>query len=173
MFCILMTTEEIAKTTTNCCSAVTNGNSSLSSVLSVIAIVVAIGTAIFEFFWNRVIFKMEISKDIAKEIYNDFLLVKIPEAREKISYNKKRKKIEGTESLEEILNEVRKASLYYKFSDKKFFTSLKKDLQNLEDYLVLESGNKMDEDDYLKVATIINASLENIYKSIISRYIKK
>lgn len=143
------------------------GGIGIEGWLSILALVISIGTAVFEYFWNVRINKTNLEAELVKDAYKDFLMIKIPEARNYIHYGDET--LSDTDKLVEVLNEVRQASLFYKFKDKRYYTVLCYKLQNIEDKLVMKTG-KMSNDDFSVFNTELNRDIEEIYQIIIKKY---
>lgn len=142
----------------------------LELVLSVLAIIISIGSVIFEYFWNQKINRTNLEADFFKDIYGEYLMKKIPEARNVIHYNNQI--VSDTEDLINILNDIRQSSLFYKYKDKEYYKLLCEKLQGLEDKLVQKTGKMLD-DDYAEFIQEINADIEGIYDVIMKKYIGK
>lgn len=143
---------------------------SLELVLSIIAILISIFAAGFEYLWNNRINKANLEADFFKDIYNDFLVKKIPEARNIIHYNNEI--LDDVDSLVDVLNDMRRASLFFKYKDKSYYKALCIKLQALEDKLVQKSGH-MSPDDFASFTMEINQDIEHIYEIIMKKYIGK
>ena len=143
------------------------GRIGIEGWLSIVALVISIGTAVFEYFWNVRINKTNLEAELIKDTYKDFLMIKIPEARNYIHYGDET--LSDTDKLVEVLNEVRQASLFYKFKDKRYYTFLCYKLQKIEDKLVMKTG-KMSNDDFSVFNIELNRDIEEIYQIIIKKY---
>lgn len=143
---------------------------SLELFLSILAIVISVSCAIFEYFWNQKINKTNLEADFFKEIYGDYLMTKIPKARQYIHYNDGN--VSDTDDLIEVINNMRHSSLFYKYKDNEYYKLLCKQLQHLEDILVSKTGSLSD-DDYVEFVQEVNADIESIYKIIMKKYIGK
>lgn len=144
---------------------------SLELVLSILAIVISILSVFFEYLWTQKINRTNLEADFFKDIYGDFLMKKVPEARNYIHYNNQL--VSDTENLIDVLNDIRRASLFYKYKDKKFYNDLCEQLRKLEDILVTKTDKMLDNDDYSDFIQEINAGIESIYNIIMNRYIGK
>ncbi len=147
------------------------GSITLELVLSILAIVISILSVFFEYFWNQKINRTNLEADFYKDIYGDFLMSKIPKARNVIHYNNQI--VSDTDDLIDVLNDIRHSSLFYKFKDKKFYKELCNQLQGLENKLVSKTGKTLDNDDYLDFIQEINSDIEVIYNTIMNKYIGK
>jgi len=143
---------------------------SLELLLSIVAIIISIGSIFFEYFWNQKINRTNLEADFFKDIYGEYLMRRIPEARNVIHYNAQ--KVSDTDDLINVLNDIRQASLFYKYKDKIYYKMLCEKLQGLEDTLVKRTG-KMSDDDYAEFIQEINTDIEAIYDIIMKKYIGK
>ena len=96
---------------------------------------------------------------------------KLPEARRVILYSNHI--ISDTDDLIDVLNDIRHSSLFYKYKDKSFYDKLCKELQNLEDRLVKNTGNSIEDEYYADFTKAVNKDIENIYNIIMDKYIGK
>lgn len=136
-------------------------------IFSIIAILISVVSLFYSNRHN----KINLESKYADDIFKEYILKKIPETRNKITHNGE--KLNGTDDLIEVLNSLRKDSLYYSFHNKKFYEQLKKETQELEDILV-ESGNKLySNDDFRSFLDSIEKHMTNIYKLIHDNYLGK
>lgn len=106
--------------------------------------------------------------DLFKDVYQDFLIKRLPEARDRI-----RVTVGGTVSQTDVLiNELRalrKTSIYFKYADPQFFEELRDNLWALEDYLV-ELPDHVDNGQRKNVDGNISQKLEDIYQCILKKF---
>ncbi len=141
---------------------------SLELILAILAIIISVATAVAEYVWNKNINVTNLEAEFYKEIYFDYLMKKIPEARQEIHYNDS--KVQDVEKLTDVLNNMRQDSLFFKYKDKPFYEKLKRLLQELEDYLVENNNKRIDADDFTIVNSTINLKIEEIYEYIMMKY---
>lgn len=139
-------------------------------ILSVIAIVVSIGCVIFEYFWTCKINIVNMDSEYVKQIYDEYLIYQIPRARRKIHHGEN--EIEGIDEITHILNDIRRDSIFYKYTDNDFYKELCEVLHKTEDYAVKKSG-KMTDDEYVEFTKDLNGQIEDIYRIIHTKYIGK
>lgn len=125
----------------------------LELVLSIIAIVISIITIFIEFCGNQRVNRINLEANFYEKIYNEFLIDKIPNARNAIVYNNN--KVSGADELIDVLNDMRRKSLFFKYKEEKFYNTLCKKLQDLENELVKKSDLELDSDDYCKFVEYI------------------
>lgn len=136
-------------------------------IISILAISISVATALFEYIWNKKINVINLEADLHKSIYTDFLVKKIPEARSYIVYSDEQ--LKETDKLIETLNDMRRASLFYKYEDKAFYDNLTCKLQELENKLVKKTGI-MSNDEFSSFHTSINSDISDIYDIIMNKY---
>lgn len=143
----------------------------LELALSVIAIVISIITIFIEFYGNQRVNRINLEANFYEKIYNDFLIEQIPNARNAIVYNNHI--VSGVDILIDVLNDMRRKSLFFKYKEEKFYTNLCTKLQELENELVKKSDIELDNDDYCKFVEYIKKSLEEVYDIILCKYTGK
>ena len=142
----------------------------LELVLSLIAIIVAIGVAIFEWFWNRSIHREDLEAELYKNIFEEYLIKRIPKARNYFYYNGKM--LDGTDKLVDVLNNLRRDILFFKFWDNTYYEELRKKLQDLEDQLVM-CTKPMNSDELVEFHNSVDQKLQCIFQMIMRKYIGK
>lgn len=144
-------------------------NITVELILSIIAIIVSVSTAIFEYMYNKKINRTNLEAEFFITIYGKSLMEKIPKARQVIHYDGV--SISDTQDLIDELNNIRLSSLFYKYSDRTYYDELCNKLQSLEDVLI--KTDKLSGDDYAVFINNLNLRLENIYHFIMNKYIGK
>lgn len=139
----------------------------IETILSILALTISIGTALFEYMWNKKNTLLYFEFDINSCIYKDYLIHKIPQARNYIVYSDG--ELKDTKKLIDLLNEIRQNSLYYKYNDKKFYKKLCDCTQAIEDKLVLKTGY-MSCDDFSEFNYSLNDDITNLYTIIANKY---
>ncbi|MEI3294302.1 MAG: hypothetical protein V8R99_00565 [Eubacterium ventriosum] len=140
-------------------------------VLSIIAIVISVIAMCSEFFGSQRISRINLEAHFFEEIYNDYLLDKLPSARNKVTYNNNI--VTGTEELIDVLNEIRRKSIFFKYRDIKFYNNICTHLQSFEDELVKKSDMHLEDEHYCRFTQYVNDSMEEIYDIIITKYTGK
>lgn len=142
----------------------------LELILAIIAIVVSIISVVVQCFFSQKNNRTNLEADFFKDIYGDYLMKTIPEARQVIHYSNNM--VTDTDDLSEVLNDIRQSSLFFKYKDKTYYQLLCNKLQLLEDKLVKKTGY-MKDDDYADFILEINKDIEEIYDIIMKKYIGK
>lgn len=159
---ICLATAEVVQSTTQI---------NLELVLSIIAIVISVITIFIEFYGNQRVNRINLEANFYKKIYNEFLIDKIPNARNAIVYNNNI--VSGADELIDVLNDMRRKSLFFKYKEEKFYNTICKKMQDLENELVKKSDLELDSDDYCKFVEYIKKALEEIYDIILCKHTGK
>lgn len=104
-------------------------------VISIVSIIISIIVIVYDKAVDKRLNRITMSSSYFNDLYKDILILKIPEAREKISFTTQGKLV-GSDALVGILNDIINKSLYFFYTDKDFYNQLKKKTQDLEDYLL-------------------------------------
>lgn len=106
--------------------------------------------------------------DLFSELYKDFLILRLPTARDKVRITASGR-ITGINEFINELNSLRKKSIYFKYTDFQFFEELRKKLWDLEDYLTMieepctgEVRENFDRE--------VNMRLSNIYRCLLKKF---
>ena len=155
-----------------CAEVASNSNGFTPEVIvSIIAVVISIIAIGFELFGAQRINIINLKSSFYSKIYDDYLMYKIPSARNKILYNDNC--VSQTDDLIDLLNEMRRNSLFFKYSDKKFYNGLVEKLQKLENELVTKCDKKLEHDEFCKFNESLNNQLDDIYEYILVEYTGK
>lgn len=139
----------------------------ISFWISVIALIISFLAPLFEYWWSKKLNKINIESEYFDKVYTDFLMIKLPEARLKISYVDN--KIKGIDDYIDVLRDMRKKSIYFKFANNNFYNSLLRKIQELEDLIILGNNNQ----DYGKFVSKFDEKEKNIYKCICNGHLGK
>lgn len=135
--------------------------------LSIVAIIVSLVSLYFSNANN----KINLEATYIDQIFQKYMLIKIPEGRKQITHSNG--EVKGTDNLIETLNDMRQASLYYSYQDKKFYEELNRGLQDLEDYLVNQGDRSISNEEFSVFIATISKYLSNIYNLIHDKYLGK
>lgn len=101
-------------------------------------------------------------------IFDEFLIDRIPKARNYLRFESDR--LVDSEALSDALTDLLSGMLYFRYADKKFYQSVKEQVQKLEDY-VLDCGNRTYfQEEQGKVFDRIQDMLEELYKTVNIHY---
>lgn len=137
----------------------------LSLKLSIASLIISIGTVVFEYFYNKRINSINIDATYFNEIYKDYLINIIPESRVKISLTGNGR-ISGVDDFLDVLREMRKKSLFFKYKDDIFYKELIAKIQGLEDELVMVE-DELENSTYNQFVVRIDYKIDSIYKFIL------
>ena len=140
----------------------------LSDAISFFAILVSVGTVIYQMINDRKLNAINLEAEYFKEIYGKYLLYEIPNARKRLQFINKT--LSGQKNLMGILNEIRHDSIYFLYTDKKFYENIKFLTQDLEDYLANCANISFSLENQEVVFNEIQEKLENIYDTLIKKY---
>lgn len=135
-----------------------------SNILSIIAILISIGVPLFEHFSNRRINNINIDSHYYTVVYEKYLLIDIPENRMRIE-RLRSGEVEGREEFLEMLRNIRKKSLCFKFVNEDFYKILYGHIQNLEDEIIMLPDN-VSEEAYVQFIRKIDGIIYDIYVCI-------
>lgn len=139
-----------------------------SDVLSLIAIIVAIGSAIYQLRHETQVNTINLEADYFKELYMTHLLRLLPKTRTYLRFDK------GTlmdiDRMIDELNAIRNDSLYFMYVDSSFYEKLKMYLQDLEDFLIITSNQSIVGPNQEEVFKDIEIKLEDIYELLSKKY---
>ena len=137
-------------------------------IISIIALGISILGVIFEWVSTQRSIRVSLEADYYKSIYEEYLIIRIPKARQLIKYNESI--LSDVEPLVKELNDMRRASLFFKYKDKNFYERIYELLQSLEDKLVTRCG-EMDHDKFAEFTSELNGDIEVIYETINKNYL--
>ena len=98
------------------------------------------------------------------------MIKRIPKARNYFYYNGKM--LDGTDKLVDVLNNLRRDILFFKFWDNTYYEELRKKLQDLEDQLVM-CTKPMNSDELVEFHNSVDQKLQCIFQMIMRKYIGK
>lgn len=130
-------------------------------VVAVLAAIISVIAAIDVHIQNKKLNKINLKAGYFDTIYKEYLIFIIPKARTYITFLDG--KLAGTDKLVNELNNLRRDSLYFFYSDRKFYDGLKNKLQTLEDYLIISQNEYFTSDEQKIVFENIQNDLTKIY----------
>ena len=144
----------------------------MSDILALIAIILSIGTALYQWKRESHFNKVNLEAEYFRDLYKEHLLTSLPKKRLLLHFE------DGILcDMDDFLNElnsIRQNSLYFYYVDTKFYMELKSILQNLEDYLI-ECGNQViiDKENQDAVFQEIQEKLKDLYDLLMKKYYGK
>lgn len=132
------------------------------------SLIIAIISLVISFFQNKKINSLNLQSRYFEKIFDEYLIKKIPESRKYIKYHNDR--LVDADRLIDTTDELKKDSLYFKYSNKEFYEKLKKNIDDLGVFLTACSNrNESDLDQQVKNLLEIGEKIESIYK-LINKY---
>lgn len=144
----------------------------METVLSFFAIIISIGTVIFEYIRELKFNRTNLEAIYYTDIYKEHLVYGIPNARKYIKIDINNQLI-GTDKLINELQKLRQDSLYFQYSNIKFYEELCKATQTLEDFLVENTSKFYEGEEQTKIYNYIQNGLNEVYRVISSGYLGK
>ncbi|MFR3727681.1 hypothetical protein [Lacrimispora sp.] len=142
----------------------------ISFGVSIAAIIISIISPIFEYNWNKMLNKTNLEAEYFNKLYNQFLMQDFPEARCFLHYSDNN--FGGINQLIEVLRDIRKKSIFFKYHNKTFYEEMLKLIQKIEDDLILNEG-EMNSDTYVVFYTRLEKEIGDMYECITNRYLGK
>ena len=137
-------------------------------VLSVLAIIVSIWSAIASYHQMQRGQRISLEADYFSDIFKDYLLNRIPNAWRKITFSDG--EIIQDDDLTNVLVELGKKSQYFMFSDNDFYLELKEKLQGIEDDLVNAHNYNYSKRQQESFKKKISRQLHDMYHFINKKY---
>ena len=106
--------------------------------------------------------------DIFRDVYQDFLVKRLPETRARISITQTGM-VSGIDSLVDELISLRKASIYFQYAEPEFYATLKGKIWDLEDYLVMIQEPFLGEP-RVNFDHEVNTKLKAIYQCLLKKF---
>lgn len=132
----------------------------VSAVIAGISAAISIVSCIYNNKQTKKINNINIKSRYFEKIFDEYLIYKIPEARQYIRFNEKGH-LDDFQKMIDELSGMSKSASFFRFDNKEFFNKLKSVTQELENYLS-DCGNK----------SFDNEEQANVYKEIADRTIK-
>lgn len=144
----------------------------METVLSFLAIIISIGTVIFEYIKELKFNRTNLEAIYYTDIYKEHLVYDIPNARKYIKIDRNNQLI-GTDKLINELQKLRQDSLYFQYSNIKFYEELCEATQTLEDFLVKNTHEIYEGEEQTKIYNYIQNGINEVYRVISSGYLGK
>lgn len=139
-------------------------------IVSIAAIIISVIVAILQGIHDSKINRITLESLYHQEIYKDYLINKIPIARRYLSFGN-----DGTlrdvEKMCSVLREMVYDSLYFLYSDRAFYATLREKCLELEDYLITLSQQPLSQRNQECAENEIQTRIKEIYNHIGRKYI--
>ena len=136
--------------------------------LSLLAIVVAVITAIAQWKSSKKINDINLAAELFKETFKDFLVEKIPNAVKQLYFPNNA--LSNITELQTVLNDLRKSTEFFLYIDKSFYEKLKSKCQGLEDYLVQNEDKHCSLVELGEITDTIRSFIKDIYSLLNDKY---
>ena len=137
-------------------------------IISILSLLVSIVFAALEIRNSKKINDINLEAELSKDIIKEYLTQKFPDAISKIHF--KGKKLTEIVPLQTALNGLRKELRFFKYCDNVFYTKLKAQTQQLEDYIVNNEGKLFNTDEHGEVMDEIRNQMTSIYALLNQKY---
>ena len=140
-----------------------------SEMISIFAIIVSILAVIISTCQNQRTRDISLHAEYFRVIFDKYLIKKLPKLRAKISF-KETNEIVGVDELCDELNNMRRDSQFFHYSNNTFYNKLVVNLQALEDCLVLAKNRKFSSPEQESFLISVQAKYNSIYSIIECSY---
>ena len=146
----------------NCTNQV--GESPITIIISIVALIVSIIAIVIEKRGSR----SQLRIDFFNDHFREELSHKIPEARQKIIF--KNERVSGCEELQDVLTEMRRGALYFKYANRKFYNRFVEANQEVEDYFIDGLNKNFGEERQHEFLAEGDKKLQHLYQTINRKY---
>lgn len=146
------------------CTAQAAVESPITIIISIVALIVSIIAIVIEKRGSR----SQLRIDFFNDHFRDELSHKIPEARQKVVFQNER--ISGCEELQDVLTEMRRGALYFKYASPRFYNRFVKENQEAEDYFIDGLNKNYGEERQKEFLAEGDKKLHRLYKTINRKY---
>ena len=135
-----------------------------SAVIAVISMLVTV--VIFRLNYNQAkrISEITLKSNYYNKIFDAYLIEKIPAARKYIRFQNDR--LVDTNELVNVLTDMRRDALYFKYSNKSFYNKLKEITQKIEDYIMNCGNINLEPEEQAGVFLEIHKMISELYSVI-------
>ncbi len=141
-------------------------------ILSIISIIATVIIATYELVQNRKINDITLEAEYFDFLFKESMLRQIPLSRAKLVFDGNGK-LTGTDDLIEVLNSMRRNSIYFQYTDGTFYEKLKKQLQGIEDLLDETADKNVVAEDQTKFFNELKENIETLYDLMLKKYLGK
>ncbi len=113
--------------------------------------------------------RANLNSEYFRELYSRYLLSEIPQSRTRIVFDKD-DKLCGFEDFINLINEMLRESLYYRYVDEEYYLELKTYIQDVEDYILEIANSTIAKELQDNVFSEIEEKLESIYICMTHKY---
>ncbi|MBO0442196.1 hypothetical protein JZO79_01150, partial [Vagococcus fluvialis] len=131
----------------------------MESILSLIAIIVSVVTLLIQHYTGNKHNKINLEGEMFRKIYLESITITIPKFRNEMQYAKKSKKIHKIPQMQNQMNSIRFESLFYKYSDNKFYEKIELKTNDIEDFLSTYLRPNITEEEHKEFEKLLNVYL--------------
>lgn len=143
----------------------------MANTLSIIAIVISLFTLFIEFYRDLKINKTNLKSEYFKQLYFEILLEKIPKSRNDLVFGNNGFLL-NYDSFIGLFFMILDKSMYYKYTDSKYYYNLKESIESLEDYVFEAANVSFSAELRQSVLSDIDERVENIFSVLTDKYEK-
>lgn len=137
-------------------------------IISIISLCISSFFAFLQIRNNKKINDINLEAELSKDIIKKYLTETFPQAISEIYFKKRR--LTNIVPLQNALNGLRKELRFFQYCDENFYISLKKQSQQLEDYIVNNEGRSYNTEDQGEVMNEIRSRMKDIYSLLKEKY---
>ncbi|MGL5965437.1 MAG: hypothetical protein ACRCZ9_00750 [Fusobacteriaceae bacterium] len=138
----------------------------MSDIIAILSLLGTIGIGIYTANLTNRINKISLNANFFNKLFLDILLEKLPEALdEAISTN-----LKETDSLEDIMIDLNKKIVAYKYMDKDFYEKVYNQVVNIDEFLVLDKNKNIKNTSAQN--TKLEEKVEKLYQIFMTKYTK-
>lgn len=147
-----------------CTCIIQAGQSPISIIISAVALFVSVIAIVIEKRDSRTQLRLNFFNDH----FHDELSNKIPDARQKVVF--KNERVSGCEELQDVLTEMRKGALYFKYANPRFYYRFVKANQEAEDFFIEGLNRNYGEERQKEFLAKGDKKLKKLYQTINKKY---
>lgn len=142
-------------------------------IISIISLITTIILATYDVYNSNKINKINLNSSFFLQFYNNYLIEKIPQSRNKLFFDNNGKITDYIELKEDVLNFLEQ-SICYRYLDNDYYNLLKEKVLNMEDYLLSVANNTgYSTSLQQQIYSEIDNKLRNIYDVAQRKYLGK
>ena len=133
--------------------------------------VISIGISFVTLWQDRKMNSINLQADYYKKVFEEYLMVRIPEAVRMLSFDEEGKLCESYKKTNEILIEMLDKCAYFAYANNSFYEELRKIVTDIDEKLVVCATEKIiDRDAQYKFIYELHVDIQNMVKKINKAY---
>lgn len=141
-------------------------------IISILSLIATIILATYDVYNSNKINDINLNSGFFLHYYNDYLIDKIPNSRNKLCFDSNGKIINYMDLKNDIIEFLEK-SVCYRYLDNEYYSLLKEKIISLEDYLLLVANKNCSDSLQQQICNEIDQKLKNIYNVAQRKYLGK